>query len=421
MTYTRKQQRSIISAVNIGTILEWYELSLYTYWAPTISKIFFHPDSGSKSLITVFSFLALGYLIRPLGGIFFGRLGDKIGRRKALLFSIIAMTIPTLMIGFLPTYSSVGFLAPIFLCIVRILQSFPAGGEIPGAFCYLYESAHPTNRIYLTSWGFMGNQIGIILAMIECLIFEALVPSSDLSIWGWRLSFIIGSLIGLYGFYLRFTLKETPIWEHLEAANKIVKSPISTVLLTQKWKIAKGVAYSAIPSVSFGALISFFPIYFQDSLGTSYSQSLFILIMILAIVSIPLPFFGRLADKYDYKKMLICSTSLIIVLLSILSFLRVDSVYALIICLLISILFSCLYAILPFILTDLFPTSLRFTGIALTFNIADSLEGITPAVGFYLLSSVKSSSVYSFILIICSIISLASYFKIKNIKKQDVS
>lgn len=172
----------------------------------------------------------------------------------------------------------------------------------------------------------MGNQVGIILAMIECLIFEGFLSEGDLSTWGWRLSFIIGSLIGLYGFYLRFTLKETPVWEHLETMNKIVKSPISTVLLTEKWKIAKGVAYSAIPSVSFGALISFFPIYFQNLLGTNYTHSLVILIVILLLVSIPLPFFGRLADKYDYKKLLVYSTVLIILMISVLAFLEITGV-----------------------------------------------------------------------------------------------
>ncbi|HEX2548692.1 MAG TPA: MFS transporter, partial [Gammaproteobacteria bacterium] len=131
MIYTKQQQRSILFAVNIGTTLEWYELSLYAYWAPTISNIFFEKKEESSNLFIVFLILALGYLIRPLGGIFFGRLGDKIGRKKAIVWSIITMTIPTLLMGFLPSYESVGWLAPILLCITRLLQSFPAGGELP--------------------------------------------------------------------------------------------------------------------------------------------------------------------------------------------------------------------------------------------------------------------------------------------------
>ncbi|MGB7978549.1 MAG: MFS transporter [Chlamydiales bacterium] len=400
--------------MNIGTTLEWYELSLYAYWAPTISKIFFDNDSPATNLLNVFLFLGLGYLIRPLGGIFFGRLGDKIGRRKALIWSILTMTIPTMLIGFLPSYSSVGIFAPILLCINRLLQSFPAGGELPGSFCYLYESAHASNRKYLTSWGFMGNQMGIMLAMVECLVFEKFFSAEDLFTWGWRLSFLLGSLIGFYGFYLRHTLKETPVWAHLEKTHKIVNSPISNVLLTYKWKIVKGICYSAIPSVSFGALAYFFPIYLGNLLGTSYSMNLVILIIVLVLITIPLPFFGKLADKYDYKKILINCTSLIIVLMISLHFFRLDYVISLAICVFLAISFSCLYAILPFILTDLFPTPLRFSGIGLTFNIADSLEGLTPATALYLLHVTESQTSYFWILLICSFISLGSYLMIQN-------
>lgn len=418
MIYTKRQQRSIISAVNIGTILEWYELSLYVYWAPTISDFFFDPNSKTSGLLNVFLILALGYLIRPLGGIFFGRLGDRIGRRKALLWSILSMTIPTLMMAFLPSYLSVGLLAPILLCVTRLFQSFPAGGELPGAFCYLYESAQFNNRKYLTSWGFVGNQIGIILAMVECLIFETYFSAEALATWCWRLSFLIGALIGLYGFYLRYTLRETPVWEHLEKTHKLIKSPISKILLRHKWKILKGIGYSAIPSVSFGALTSFFPIYFEEFLGASYSKNLVILIVILIVVTIPLTFFGKLADKYDYKKILVSCTAFIIFLMLLLRFLGIDSFGSLIICTLLAISFSCLYAILPFILTDLFPTSLRFTGIALTFNIADSFEGFTPVAALYLLHISERQAPYFWILIICALISLGSYLTIENKKEQ---
>ncbi len=413
MIYTKRHQRSILFAVNIGNALEWYELALYSYWAPTISKLFFD-QSSSSNLIIVFLILALGYVVRPLGGIFFGRLGDRIGRRKALLWSILSMTIPTLMMGFLPTYSSVGWLAPIFLGVTRLLQSFPAGGELPGSFCYLYEVAQTNNRKYLTSWGFVGNQIGFMLAMIECLIFERFFTPEDLITWGWRLSFLVGTLIGCYGFYLRYILKETPAWEHLEKTSKIVKSPIWEVFLAYKGKILKGIGYSAITSISFGVLTAFFPIYFQESLGISYVNTLFILIFIIVLNTLPLPFFGMLADKYDYKKILVFCSVFIVILMTMFSFLNMSSPLELIVCVALIISFSCLYAILPFILTDLFPSSLRFTGLGLTYNIADSLGAFTPVAAIYLWHFAEGKEFYFWILIMSALISLGTYLTIDN-------
>ncbi len=353
-------------------------------------------------------------MIRPLGGLFFGRLGDMIGRRKALLWSIISVSLPALGMAFLPSYASVGILAPILLCVTRILQSFPAGGELPGSFCYLYESADSNNRKYLTSWGFVGNQIGFIIAMVECLVFEKCFSREDLVTWGWRLSYLIGSLIGIYGFYLRCTLKETPYWQKLEETHKIVKTPILDVLLAYKWKIAKGIGYSAITSTSFAALAVFIPVYFEHVLGKDYSSNLMIMIGTLLLMTIPLPFFGRLADKYNYKSILISCTTLILFLLLLLPFILIGSVSSLIICICLVILFTCLYAILPFILTDLFPTQLRFTGLALTYNLADSIGSITPVAALYLLRFSGSHTVYFWIFVICSIISLGSYLAIKK-------
>lgn len=402
--------------MNLGNTLEWYELALYAYWAPILSDIFFDPSSPSSNLLKVFLFLAIGYLIRPLGGLFFGRLGDRIGRRKALIWSILSISIPTLGIAFLPPFSSVGIFAPILLCTMRLLQSFPAGGELPGSFCYLYESAPPNTRKYLTSWGFVGNQVGFTLALVECLIFEKFFPREDLVIWGWRLSFLLGSLIGIYGFYLRRMLTETPFWENLEKTHKVVRYPILDVLLEYKWKIAIGIGYSAITSSSFAALSTFFPIYFENILGISYSNNLIILIATLILITIPLPFFGKLADKYNYKKILIYCISIVLLLITILWSSPEKSQYSIIVYICLAIALSCLYAILPFILTDLFPTPLRFTGIALTYNLADSIGSITPVAALYLLQHSGNQQVYFWILIACSTVSLMSYLSIKTRK-----
>ena len=146
---TQKTQKWVIFAVTIGNFLEWYEIYLYVYWAPILSKLFFVSDDVT-SLMDLFAIFGVGFLARPIGGLFFGRLGDWVGRRKALILSILMMIIPTFFTGLMPTRAQVGIAAPILLTIMRICQSFPAGGELPGAFCYLYEIAPPQKRKFVS-------------------------------------------------------------------------------------------------------------------------------------------------------------------------------------------------------------------------------------------------------------------------------
>src|SRR5579872_3886843 len=133
LDFSKKEKATVIFAVTFGNLLEWYEIYLYVYWAPIISKIFFKPNSDLVNLTNTFLVFAIGFLARPLGGIFFGRLGDRIGRKKALILSLLMMTVPTFVTGLLPTYAQIGLFAPLILIVMRILQSFPAGGELPGA------------------------------------------------------------------------------------------------------------------------------------------------------------------------------------------------------------------------------------------------------------------------------------------------
>ncbi|MES2273103.1 MAG: MFS transporter, partial [Chlamydiota bacterium] len=219
--HLKKEQLHVVLAVTFGNILEWFEIYLYIYWAPVLAEIFFSLGSSVSNLFSVFVIFGAGFLARPLGAILFGRYGDQMGRKKSFTLSIIFMTIPTALIGILPTYEQIGIYAPILLCIMRLAQSIPAAGEAPGAFCYLYENADEENKKFMTSWGAFGNQIGAILAVIECFLMEQFMSHQFLVSWGWRISFLTGGLIGLLGIYLRHKLHETILFSKLQVNHKV--------------------------------------------------------------------------------------------------------------------------------------------------------------------------------------------------------
>ena len=206
-------QRYVVLCVSLGNTLEWYDAYLYIFWAPTLSVLFFGEDSVSHRLFSVIAFFAIGYIIRPLGGVFFGRFGDQQGRRKAFIASMVCMAAATFAIGCLPTYSQAGVFAPLLLAICRIAQTFPSGGELPGAFCYLYENANKNNKKFMSSFAGVSNQIGIAIAALECYLLKRHLPEDLFIHSGWRASFMLGGLIGLGSIFLRYWLHETKMFQ----------------------------------------------------------------------------------------------------------------------------------------------------------------------------------------------------------------
>ena len=167
-----KEQKHVVRVVNFGNILEWFDVYSFSYLAKILAEKFFPFQNSLESLLLSFLVFGLGFLARPIGGIIFGRIGDHLGRKKAFVLSIVTLTVPTFLMGLLPTYESWGIYAPISLCALRLLQSIPTGGEIPGTICYLFENANDKNRRFMTSWNAVANQIGAIIAILETFLME---------------------------------------------------------------------------------------------------------------------------------------------------------------------------------------------------------------------------------------------------------
>lgn len=417
MDFSKKNERNVLFAVTFGNLLEWYEIYLYVYWSPIIAKLFFNPETESTNLITTFFVFALGLLARPFGGLFFGRLGDIIGRKKSFMLSLIMMTFPTIISGLLPTYAQVGVLAPIFLTCTRFLQAFPAGGEIPGAFCYLYESTAYRERRFYCSWACIGVLSGLLLSSIECFTLELLLKKQDLITWGWRSSFLFGGVIGLSGIVIRSRLHETPLYQEMSKHLHVSKESILQIFYRQRKRLALGILLWMFNSSTIFFITVNTAEYFKKMLQNNNLVSIGVSSAILMLIIISLPFFGFIADKFNNKKLLIWSiVASVLLLIPLCYFVVHTSLYGLILTVIIfTLLFSCNTAILSYTTPELFPTHLRYTCVAVSFNITDAVVGgFTPFLILYFTQLTNYKGAFSLVLLFFAVISLISYILMKE-------
>lgn len=411
-----KLQKQVVLTITLGNILEWYDIYLYIYWAPNISRLFFGQHSESLSLFNTVAFFALGFFFRPLGGIFFGRLGDHIGRKNTFILSIIILTIPTFLLGILPVYSQIGIAAPILLALIRILQTFPSGGELPGVFCYLYENASPKNLKFMTSFAGVGNQLGIALSALECFLFEKYFSPSFLINWGWRISFIVGGVIGLTGYYLRYKLHETKLFREMIVHHKMTEKSIFEVIAANWKKVLRGISYGASQTVSFHVVVILFPIYVYRSMGLDLTRNSFFSILIIFLMTLPLPIFGFLGDRYGPKKILLgaCIGMLGLLYPLYLSMHGLSMEYTVWIIGLYILCFTSITALWPYLISDLFLTSERYTCVGITFNIADGIfGGFSILLALYLFDITNDPGVFVWMLLVSSVISFMSFIRLK--------
>lgn len=294
--------RLIFISIIIGTILEWYDFSLLGSLAPVISSHFFPSSSASLSLLATFSVFATGFIARPLGAIVFGYVGDRHSRSKAFATTILLMTIPTTLIGCLPSYSTIGLLAPVLLIGLRILQGLAASGESPGAICLVAELAPAQYRAFYSSICLLGVTGGTCLVLIVNATLSHLFAENQIYEWAWRIPFLLGMPLGLTSYYIRKNLNASS--KEGQSISNAVK-PFNQLIANQKPELIKVALLFSLSTVSFYLGFIYLPGYVIHSHSMSFSKTMTDTAITTTMLALLIPLFGIMADKFNRTNLLV--------------------------------------------------------------------------------------------------------------------
>jgi MFS family permease len=226
-----REERFVVFASSLGTMFEWYDFYLYGTLAPVFAALFFPPGNDTAALLSAFAAYAAGFLVRPFGALLFGRLGDIVGRKYTFLVTILVMGGATFLVGFLPTYASIGWAAPLLLVVLRLLQGFALGGEYGGAATYVAEHAKIDDRGYATSFIQTTATIGFFLSLLVIGLCRAYMDSAVFAAWGWRIPFLVSVVLLVFSVDIRLKLSESPIFQRMKAEGKGSKAPLTDSFL----------------------------------------------------------------------------------------------------------------------------------------------------------------------------------------------
>src|ERR1700760_594846 len=224
---TTREEKLFIFASSVGTVFEWYDFYLYAVLAPFFAALFFPPGNDTAALLSAFATYAAGFLVRPFGAVIFGRVGDLVGRKYTFLVTIMVMGSATFLVGVLPAFASIGWLAPILLVTLRLLQGLALGGEYGGAATYVAEHARPNDCGYVTRFIPMTAKIGLLLVLILIALCRGKMPTKDFTEWGWRIPFLISVVLLVFSVYIRLKLNESPIFAKMAAEGKGSTAPLT--------------------------------------------------------------------------------------------------------------------------------------------------------------------------------------------------
>ncbi|MBP6951197.1 MAG: MFS transporter [Alphaproteobacteria bacterium] len=370
----KKNYKAIIAAM-IGNALEYYDVMLYGFFATMLAPLFFPTDNEAISIISSLGTFAAGFLMRPLGGIVFGHLGDKFGRRQALVFAIFLVTIPTLIIGLLPTYADIGIAASIILVICRLLQGLCVGGEYSGASIFVIEYSKRGKEAFagsiLCAAGFFGGVLGTFFGF---LCTNPFMPS-----WGWRIPFLIGALIGLIGYYLRTQVSESPDFVR-HKKEKIAKVPLLVVFERRLINLCCTIGIGATSLIPFYLASVYMGYMLSSQLQIPTFQIMLINVVLNIFLIFLLPTMGILADKIGKEKLMIFSSVLsIIVAYPLFSLLEnnLSLTNILIVQAILGIITAGFGAPSMALLSSFFPTHERYSGIGFGYALGGALLGGT--------------------------------------------
>jgi MFS family permease len=305
---TKSEERRVIIASSVGTVFEWYDFYLYAILAPFFAGLFFPPGNQTAALLGAFGAYAAGFLVRPFGALIFGRIGDLVGRKYTFLVTIVVMGLSTVLVGFMPTYGSVGFAAPLILVALRLAQGLALGGEYGGAATYVAEHAPDHKRGYATSWIQTTATLGMLLALAIIGLCRVMMEPPSFSSWGWRIPFWLSIPLLLISIYIRLKLQESPIFQRMKSQGKRSKQPLTDSFL--KFPNNKYVVLALLGATAGQGVVwytgQFYALFFlQIYLKLDFAAT-YILIGLSLILATPFFLvFGALSDKIGRKKIIL--------------------------------------------------------------------------------------------------------------------
>ncbi|MEV0049181.1 MFS transporter [Saccharopolyspora shandongensis] len=422
---TSAEQRSLlrraVGAAAIGNCTEWYDFGVYAYVAAYVGHQFF---PGPLETISAFGVFAISFLFRPLGSLFFGPLGDRIGRQKVLAVTILLMSGSTFVIGLLPTYEAIGIFAPMLLLLCRLLQGFSTGGEYGGAATYIAEFAPDRRRGFWGSWLEFGTLVGFGFGALVPTILILNLDTASMESWGWRIPFLIAGPLGGVGLYLRSKLEDTPAFKKLEATHQVAKSPLKD-LIKEWWRqllILMGIV--VLINIANYTILTYMETYLKNTLhiepGQEYQVLVPLLLTVLFMMVIITPV-GALSDRVG-RKPLFLSAAICFIVLPIPAFMLISQGTVLTTILglgLLAIGHVQLIGPLAATLPAMFPTKVRYAAFCIGYNISTAVFGGTaPLVNDAVVTSTGNTLFPAFYLMAAALVALVPILLMKETAKK---
>ncbi|WP_199862342.1 MFS transporter [Plantibacter sp. CFBP 8804] len=375
-------RRRAIVAGSVGNFIEWYEFGIYGFLATILAAQFFSDgqQTGIESLIATYASFAIAFFFRPVGAALFGRIGDRIGRKPTLILVLVMMSGATALIGILPTYASIGIAAPILLTLVRILQGLSAGGEFGGAVSVMTEFAPAGKRGFYGSWQSFTVALGLLGGAGTVALLASLLSEADLAAWGWRIAFLLAIPLGAVALFLRLKLEETPEFQKVAAADTTdVAKPV--VVRAGAAETAKAILLGIGRLMGWSAagytFLVVMPSYLQSSLNASFQEALISTVLANAGFAATILPAGWLSDKIGRRWVMLAGTGLIVILaLPLLNVLQNPDLGVGVHGLAVFVAGAVVGLIAgpgPAMLAEMFPTSVRYTGLGLSYSISNAI------------------------------------------------
>ena len=316
----RISNRSILIAA-FSTVVEWYDFTLYLYFATVLARVFF--GGGEAALLTTLGGFAVAYLLRPVGAVVFGHVGDRKGRRPMLLLSMTIMSLAMLATALLPTFAQIGAAAGWLLFVLRCVMGFSVGGEYTGVIAYLLEGSRPKRRGLIASLAAAASEVGALLAVAVSALTVSLTSEADLQSWGWRIPFFVGAALAGAVWFARATMEESPDFEALRAAGTLERNPVMHAVSRQRAGLLRAFAISALGSITYYVGIGYVPAFLTSVGAASEADALWLSTIAAVAVILITPVVGLLSDRFGRKPALVvlalCSAALPILMFNLMA------------------------------------------------------------------------------------------------------